>query len=249
MKSIWKDTAKLPAREPLKGELHTDVLIIGGGMAGILCAYMLKQKGVDCVVAERSTVGGGVTGNTTAKITSQHGFLYKKLTKRFGSEKAGLYLQANQEAVKAYQKLCQGIDCDFEEKPAFAYAARMRKCCGKSWRPWRGWTFRHGMYFMKLYQYRSYVMALEGAEDVGGMYIGLEKDTLSLRNYGNYLLIGDIGHPAGKKGEGFLKLEQEKRDFIRKPGKNTALEPRTVSLWMICPISDFIPSICPIYMP
>ena len=66
---------------------------------------------------------------------------------------------------------------------------------------------------MKLYQYRSYVMALEGAEDVGGMYIGLEKDTLSLRNYGNYLLIGGIGHPAGKKGEGFLKLEQEKKRF------------------------------------
>ena len=131
MKSIWKDTAKLPAREPLKGELHTDVLIIGGGMAGILCAYMLKQKGVDCVVAERSTVGGGVTGNTTAKITSQHGFLYEKLTKRFGSEKAGLYLQANQEAVKAYQKLCQGIDCDFEEKPAFAYAAEDEKMLWK----------------------------------------------------------------------------------------------------------------------
>ena len=47
MLSVWKNDSKLPEFEKLRGDLKTDVLIIGGGMAGILCAYMLQQAGVN----------------------------------------------------------------------------------------------------------------------------------------------------------------------------------------------------------
>ena len=46
MYSVWSDNADLPQFEQLKGDLKTDVLIIGGGLAGILCAYELKNRGV-----------------------------------------------------------------------------------------------------------------------------------------------------------------------------------------------------------
>ena len=46
MNSIWSETVELPEFETLRGDRKTDVLIIGGGMAGILCAYMLQQAGV-----------------------------------------------------------------------------------------------------------------------------------------------------------------------------------------------------------
>ena len=38
-----------------------------------------------------------------------------------------------------------------------------------------------GLYFMKLYQHRSYVIALEGAQAIDGMYVGAQQDGYSFR--------------------------------------------------------------------
>ena len=65
----------------------------------------------------------------------------------------------------------------------------------------------HGSYFLKLYQQRSYVLALENGPEVDGMYIGAEKNSLSFRNAGDYLLVGGGGHRTGKKGGGWKILE------------------------------------------
>ena len=108
----------------LQGDLKTDVLVIGGGMAGLLCAYFLEKAGVDYALVEADTICGGVTQNTTAKLTSQHGLIYDKLLKGAGVEKAALYLRANQEALDQYRQLCQNIDCDFEEKDAYVYTLK-----------------------------------------------------------------------------------------------------------------------------
>ena len=101
MDSIWLQTAKPPAFAPLRSDLKTDVLVIGGGMAGLLCAHRLARAGVDCALVEADRVGSGVTKNTTAKITSQHGLIYHTLLRRFGAEGARLYLEANQAALEA----------------------------------------------------------------------------------------------------------------------------------------------------
>ena len=69
MNSLWKQTVRLPQFPTLETDAETDVLIIGGGMAGLLCAYRLKQAGVRCLLAEAQRICGGVTGCTTAKIT------------------------------------------------------------------------------------------------------------------------------------------------------------------------------------
>ena len=43
LNSIWANTVELPAFPSLDGDLDTDVLIIGGGMAGLLCAQALDE--------------------------------------------------------------------------------------------------------------------------------------------------------------------------------------------------------------
>lgn len=122
MQSIWEKTVEMPKFEHLRQDVKTDVLVIGGGMAGILCAWKLKQDGVDCILVEAERIGSGITQNTTAKITSEHGAIFDTMLKRFGIEKTKKYLEANEVAIEQYRCLCNKIDCDFESKNAFVYS-------------------------------------------------------------------------------------------------------------------------------
>ena len=100
------------------------MLIVGGGLAGILCAHMLREAGVDCALVEAANLCGGVTQNTTAKLTVQHGLIYHKLMQSLGRERAQMYLRVNQRALDAYRTLSAGMDCDFEEKDNFVYSVK-----------------------------------------------------------------------------------------------------------------------------
>ena len=283
MRSLWKATASLPEFPELVGDVRTDVLIVGGGIAGILTAYLLHEKGVGYVLVEKGRICSGTTGNTTAKITFQHGLIYDKILKSDGTEAARKYLAANRAAFDKYAELCGKTDCDYEIKDNYVYSTDDRRKLEKEVealekigyiadlcenvplpvktvgavkfpdqaqfnplkflssvaeglniyentfvREMRGNTAvtdkgkihadtviaathfpfinKHGSYFLKLYQHRSYVIALENAQDVNGMYVD-ECDTgLSFRNYEGLLLLGGGGHRTGKKGGNWAEL-------------------------------------------
>ncbi|MGT2617118.1 NAD(P)/FAD-dependent oxidoreductase, partial [Clostridium perfringens] len=124
MKSVWSESCKFRKREALNKDIKTDVLVIGAGIAGILTAYMLKQKGREVVLIDAAEIASGNTKNTTAKITSQHDLIYSKLIAEFGEEKARQYAKANELAIKKYKEIIEykRIECDFEEKPAYVYS-------------------------------------------------------------------------------------------------------------------------------
>lgn len=283
MLSVWTANSEFNSFPNLQGDIKTQVAVIGGGITGILCAYMLKQKGVDCVVLEADRVCKGVTQNTTAKITSQHGLIYNKLIKGFGIEKAQIYLTANENAVKRYRELCKNIPCDFETKDNYVYSVNnLRKIEDEThalvrlgfnpdfaseipvpisiegavkfenqaqFNPLKflshiaknlqiyentkvieirgneALTFngkvtadyfivathfpfmnKYGGYFAKLYQERSYVIALENGAQIDGMYVDEAKKGMSFRNYKNYLLIGGGDHRTGKDGGNYREL-------------------------------------------
>ncbi|MCI7019209.1 MAG: FAD-dependent oxidoreductase [Clostridiales bacterium] len=289
MESIWCKTVQLPQFPPLKGNVSTDVLVIGGGMAGLLCAYKLKKAGVDCVVAERKRIASGVTGDTTAKLTSQHGLIYGKIAKKGGLEAAKLYLQANEEALSEYRALCAEIPCDFEEQSHTVYSRQnvaaleeelavlsrlnypaelvtdlplpfptdggIRFPHQAQFHPLKflsgivddltiyentavqslskteavtehgrihanavvvathfPFLNKHGSYFLKLYQQRSYVLALEHAPIPEGMYLDVQENGLSFRSWDDLLLLGGCGHRTGKPGGGWAELEAFARE-------------------------------------
>ena len=126
MDFLWPKGLTPPNFPTLRGEVETEVLVIGGGMAGILCALQLQEAGISCVLAEGKRIGGGITKGTTAVLTAQHDTLYQDLVKRFGAEKARLYLNANLQAVERLRTLSQRIPCDFEERPSVMYSLRDR---------------------------------------------------------------------------------------------------------------------------
>ena len=127
MKSFWENDASRVRFDTLKENKSTDILIIGGGIAGILCVHKLKEAGVDCMLVEATEICGGITKNTTAKITLQHGLIYDKMIRRFGENKARLYVEAQKKACKEYAQLYENIDCDYETRNSYVYSLNDRK--------------------------------------------------------------------------------------------------------------------------
>ena len=127
MSSLWTENIEMPEFPTLEKDIRTQVLIIGGGMAGVLCAYFLQQAGVDYCLLEKDRICQGVTGHTTAKITAQHGLIYEKSLQSMGQERAELFLKANLRAVENYKNLGRFLDCDMEETDSYLYSVRERR--------------------------------------------------------------------------------------------------------------------------
>ncbi len=122
--SVWMDTAPKTNYPALHKDMETDIVIIGGGIAGLMSAYFLKKAGHKVILVESGKIASGTTGFTTAKVTSAHGLVYKYLIDHFGKEKAQIYADANQEALIKIADLVKelNIDCDFQKMPAYTYA-------------------------------------------------------------------------------------------------------------------------------
>ena len=296
LNSVWPEETRKPEFEALKNDTVTDVLIIGGGIAGILCAYMLKQAGVGYMLVEADRICSGITRNTTAKITAQHGLIYQKLIREFGTEAAKMYLEANLKAVDKYRELCGTADCDFDTTDSFVYATdTLRKIenelqalerigfkaeysCGlplplsaagavkfRNQAQFNPLKFlytvagdlnirehtkvlefernkaitnrgvitaekiiaathfpllnKHGGYFLKLHQSRSYVIALKSAQNVNGMYIDESEKGLSFRDYKDLLLLGGGSRRTGMKGDGWEELNEFARNHYPDSGE------------------------------
>ena len=61
MDSIWSKRADVPSKPTLDKNINTNVLIIGAGMAGVLCAYKLHKAGVPYAVVEQDKICSKVT--------------------------------------------------------------------------------------------------------------------------------------------------------------------------------------------
>lgn len=124
MKSIWEN--EVCQIKEVKENTDWDVIVVGGGIAGILCAYTLQKEGFNVLVLEANTIMSGQSGKTTAKITSLHGLKYADLIKQMKTENAKKYYEANEEAISLYKKIIkeENIDCDFKICDAYLYSTQ-----------------------------------------------------------------------------------------------------------------------------
>ncbi len=121
--SYWVESTPQTNYPSLSSDINTDVLIIGGGITGIATAYMLSKSSLNVTIVEADRMAMGVTANTTAKITSQHGLLYDYLLNSFGFDIAKGYLNSNEEAIKTIKDIVkkENINCDLVSQDAYVY--------------------------------------------------------------------------------------------------------------------------------
>lgn len=125
IESLWTGTSGQTNYPELKGKVKAGVAIIGGGIAGLNAAYYLTQLGYEVTVIEAGRIATGTSGNTTAKITSQHELKYTHLKKHFRAG-AKLYAESNQWAIGEYKRIIdkEAIKCDFRSAPAYTYVMK-----------------------------------------------------------------------------------------------------------------------------
>ena len=317
MNPIWSESCHIQEREPLSGNTEAEIAVIGAGMAGILIASALQKAGRQVVALDAGRIAGDQTRNTTAKITSQHGLIYRKLIRSLGSDSAKQYAMANEVAIEEYRRLIEteNIDCSFEQRNAYVYgddseqlqkeaeaaaslglpAHFVRKtalpfptagaaCFSRQaeFHPLRflahmaqpltvyentpvisveedrietaGGQVRAehivfachypfiifpGLYFARMHQERSYVLALGNAAQVDGMWIGAEENSFSFRNYGDLLLLGGGGHRCGENRTG------GKYELLRQKAKEWFPDSREIAHWSAqdCVTADSVPYI------
>lgn len=287
-KSIWIQYTQKPKFESLKQDVDCDVLVIGGGMAGILTAHYLQQSGRHPILVEAKEIGQGITKNTTAVITAQHDTPYNELINLHGEKIAKTYLDANLQAVEEFKNLAVNIDCDFQIKPSYLYSLTNdlikeqnalhqlgfnSQLTDKTNLPFsvksaikfndmaefhplkflyslaRNLTVyentfildikdnvafteknkikfqqavvathfpfinRTGMFFAKMHQERSYVIALENADNIHGTYTDDTENGYYWRNYNDLLLIGKGDHRVGTDSNAISELEAFAEEF------------------------------------
>lgn len=122
-RSVWLATADIERYDPLLSDSSVDVAVVGGGLVGLTTALLAQRDGARVVVLEGARIGGGTTGHTTGKVTSQHSLIYADLIRRHGEDNARRYAEANQAGVEKVASLAEelGIDCELTRAAAYAY--------------------------------------------------------------------------------------------------------------------------------
>jgi glycine/D-amino acid oxidase-like deaminating enzyme len=113
--SVWLDSSSQKEFETLSTDIETDILIVGGGIAGISTAYCLTKAGRNVTLIEDGLLFSGETGRTTAHVVNALDDMYSDLIKIHGKENARLAAESHTAAIDFVETAVKelNIDCDF----------------------------------------------------------------------------------------------------------------------------------------
>lgn len=114
--------------KPLMQDAKADVVIVGGGMAGLSAAQAFKKKGCSVILIEKNFCGAGASGKSSGFITPDSEFPLHALVDRYGAEKAkqlwefvggGVDLIKNN--IESYS-----LDCDYQKQDTLVAASSLK---------------------------------------------------------------------------------------------------------------------------
>lgn len=118
MESIWMRDYIDKNLPSITDDLETPILIIGGGIAGLACAYQLMKHNLKFILVDSSKLANGVSANTTAQISVAHDVVYDDIQKKHGEEKAIAYFKSQLEGLEIIRQIIkeEQIACDYKEE-------------------------------------------------------------------------------------------------------------------------------------
>lgn len=122
--SYWTDSLERPISYfPLNKNIETDVLIIGGGIAGVTIGYCLCREGKKVVLVEDGYMGSGETGRTSAHLVTSLDDRYYRLEKLYGDEGTKLAAESHSAAIDFVEQTIdiERIDCEFERLDGYLF--------------------------------------------------------------------------------------------------------------------------------
>jgi glycine/D-amino acid oxidase-like deaminating enzyme/nitrite reductase/ring-hydroxylating ferredoxin subunit len=124
-RSLWQNRTHLQHGARLRGDITTDVVIVGGGIAGLTSAWLLRQRGIDVVVLEDGRLGSGETERTTAHLTSVLDDRFVELEKMHGADNTGVAAQSHAQAIDQIETIVDQlqVDCGFRRVHGYLFAA------------------------------------------------------------------------------------------------------------------------------
>ena len=125
MKSIWeKDYINFNLSKVNKN-INTPLLIIGGGLSGLMCAYFLMKENIEFILVEARSLGMGTTSGTTGQVTIAHTNIYADIKKKHGLLKAEKYLASQIDGFNLMKDIIkkENIECDYKEESTIITAS------------------------------------------------------------------------------------------------------------------------------
>ncbi len=121
-KSIWLKNIKEKTLPKLDKDIKTDILIIGGGITGLSCAYFLKDSNLNITLVDMNKIAHGGTSKTTGKINYLQG-VYDKIESIYDKDIAEKYLESQKYAHKLIEDIIinNNIKCDYQSNSAFLF--------------------------------------------------------------------------------------------------------------------------------
>lgn len=124
-KSIWINNSVKNSKMPkLNKNLECDILIIGGGIAGLSTAYNLRDSAKSIVLIEKNICGLGATSKNTGKLTWMQDLIYSRLEKNYNSDVAKMYLDSQVEAISMVRRIVKEnkIDCHLTKTKSYVFS-------------------------------------------------------------------------------------------------------------------------------
>lgn len=120
---FWVQSIQPLSYEKLWHDIQTDILIVGGGISGLTCAYLLTKAGYRVTLVEDGFLGSGETGRTTAHLTCALDDRYYHIEELYGTEKATLAANSHMAAIQWIDNtiLRENIDCDFKRVNGYLF--------------------------------------------------------------------------------------------------------------------------------
>lgn len=125
IKSYWAESRNhQQKRNQLKGNKHTDVVIIGAGFTGLSTAYHLEKEGINTIVVEQESVGWGASGRNGSLMLIGYKKTMMQIAKKHGIHVAQEMLQLSLDGIDLVKDIIDehDIDCEFTHHGSFTAA-------------------------------------------------------------------------------------------------------------------------------